>query len=97
MIQDRTMQDLWAAVEELRQKVEQLENGGPPPATSMSVPQFDYVARSNSQHSTRQKPFHVRSCRYAAELLAKGVNCYEFETPEDAIEAGFVPCKICAA
>jgi hypothetical protein len=93
MIQDRTMQDLWAAVEELRQKVEQLENGGPPPATSMSVPQFDYVASIKSNRKT----FHLRDCRFTGGFMTVEENYQVFESRDAAMESGLKPCKSCGA
>jgi hypothetical protein len=43
-----------------------------------------------SRHSNK---YHYPSCRWAQKI--KPANLVRFETPEAAIKAGYVPCKVC--
>ena len=90
MIQERTMQDLWDAVEELRQKVEEMENGGPP--APVSVPP-DYIASAKSNRKT----FHRRGCRFTGRFVNLAGGFQEFESRDGAVAAGLTPCKSCGA
>ncbi len=88
MIQDRTLRNLWAEVAELRQRVAELENGGRPPAAPLG-----YVASNKSNRKT----FHRRGCRFTGRFRNVAGSSQEFESRNEAIEAGFRPCKKCAA
>ena len=90
MIQERTMQDLWAAVEELRQRVEELENGGQ--SAPAPVPP-DYIASAKSNRKT----FHRRGCRFTGRFVNLAGGFQEFESRDTAVAAGLTPCKSCGA
>ena len=103
MIQDRTMQDLWAVVEELRQRVEELENGNGSGSPAMEAPVVatppepakepaPYVA---SVRTNSSKTFHARSCRYTLRFLEASDGFREFPSPTAALEAGYKLCKRC--
>ncbi|CAI8054221.1 hypothetical protein GBAR_LOCUS29620 [Geodia barretti] len=88
MIQDRTMQNLWGAVDELRQRVEELENGGTP-----LVMELDYVASMTSNRKT----FHLRGCKFTEGFIAVEGGYFQFSSHDEALAAGLVPCKRCGA
>ncbi len=88
MIQDRTMQDLWEAVAELRQRVAELETGG-----GLPVAPPDYVASSKSNRKT----FHRRDCRFTLGFLNLAGGFQEFDSRDEAMKASLIPCKICGA
>ncbi|MGB9804952.1 Ada metal-binding domain-containing protein [Desulfofundulus sp.] len=39
------------------------------------------------------KKFHRPDCRWAAEIAPQ--NQVEFRSREEAVKAGYVPCKVC--
>ncbi len=43
-----------------------------------------------SKHSNK---YHYPTCRWAKKI--KPYNLVIFESPEEAIEAGYIPCKVC--
>jgi hypothetical protein len=88
MIQDRTTQDLWAAVDELRQRVEELENGD-----SSSAMELGYVASVTSNRKT----FHLRGCKFTEGFIAVKGGYLQFSSHDEALAAGLVPCKRCGA
>ncbi len=88
MIQDRTMQELWGVVEELRQRVTELEE-----ASNGTPVQSRYVASINSKRRT----FHLMHCKFAKGFMLAGGDFCEFTSRTEALDSGMVPCKICAA
>ena len=88
MIQDREVQDLWGAVEEIRRRVETLE-GSPTDAPSESP----YVASATSNRKT----FHLRGCKFTRGFMKVADGYSEYRTHDEAVAAGFVPCKNCGA
>ncbi len=86
MIQDREVQDLWGAVEEIRRRVEKLEgsatNGYTEPA---------YVASATSNRRT----FHLRGCKFTRGFMRVSDGYSAYHTHDDAVAAGFIPCKTC--
>ncbi|WP_435366231.1 Ada metal-binding domain-containing protein [Desulfofundulus kuznetsovii] len=46
-----------------------------------------YIGNKNS------KKFHRPDCRWAAEIAPH--NRVEFRSREEAVKAGYVPCKVC--
>ncbi|WP_435374065.1 Ada metal-binding domain-containing protein [Desulfofundulus salinus] len=46
-----------------------------------------YIGNKNS------KKFHRPDCRWAAEIAPH--NRVEFKSREEAVAAGYVPCKVC--
>ena len=48
---------------------------------------FKYVGSKNSNK------YHHPDCRWAKKISAK--NLVTFETAQDAVKAGYVPCKAC--
>ena len=97
MIQDRELQGLWDAVEEIRKRVEKLEDTG----ASMEVElvahapvaavKDGYVASATSSRKT----FHLRGCKFVRSFIDVPGRFSEFTTAKDAIAAGMVPCKLC--
>ncbi len=88
MIQDREVQDLWGAVEEIRRRVETLE-GSPTDEASESP----YVASATSNRKT----FHLRGCKFTRGFMKVADGYSEYHTHDEAVAAGFVPCKNCGA
>jgi len=43
--------------------------------------------------SKKSNKYHYPDCKWAQKI--KPENLVKFKTPEDAIEAGYVPCKVC--
>jgi methylphosphotriester-DNA--protein-cysteine methyltransferase len=43
--------------------------------------------------SKNSNKYHYPSCQYAQKISPK--NLIKFESPEQAIKAGYVPCKVC--
>ena len=93
MTKDSTMQELWAAVEELRQRIETLEQGGNSPEGVPAQEQLDFVASVTSNRKT----FHLRGCKFTKGFLAIEGGFSEFGTHDEAVNAGLVPCKSCGA
>jgi len=54
-------------------------------ATSALSAEFWASAKSNK--------YHYPSCRWAQKI--KSSNLIVFKNPEEAIQAGYVPCKVC--
>lgn len=88
MIQDREVQDLWGAVEEIRRRVESLE--GSAMVVSTELP---YVASATSNRKT----FHLRGCKFTRGFMKVSDGYSEYRTHDEAVIAGFVPCKNCGA
>lgn len=88
MIQDREVQALWDAVEEVRKRVEALEGDG-----NAIALEFGYVASSTSNRKT----FHVRDCKFTRGFMEAGKDFMEFHSHDEAVQAGLVPCKSCGA
>ena len=88
MIQDREVQDLWVAVEDIRKKVESLEG----PATKAGG-DWAYVASTTSNRKT----FHLRGCKFTRGFMKVADGYSEYRTHDDAVAAGYVPCKTCGA
>lgn len=101
MIKDSTMQELWAAVEEIRQRIETLEQGDNSlDEVSVEVSEevspeimFDFVASMTSNRKT----FHLRGCKFTRGFMATEGGYRVFATYAEAVSAGFVPCRICWA
>lgn len=47
----------------------------------------NYIGNANSMK------FHYQSCRWAQKI--RPANRVYFDTREEAIEAGYIPCKVC--
>ena len=88
MIQDREVQDLWGAVEEIRRQVERLE--GTAIEEECELP---YVASATSNRKT----FHLRGCKFTRGFMKVADGYSEYDTHDAAVAAGFVPCKNCGA
>ena len=88
MTTDSTLQELRAAVEELRIRVERLEQDG-----NHQDSQPELVASMTSNRKT----FHLRGCKFTKGFMASEGGYYEFRTHDDAVGAGLVPCKSCFA
>ena len=88
MIQDREVQALWDAVEEVRKRVEALEDNAPECAADL-----DYVASNTSNRKT----FHLRGCKFTRGFMQASKGFMEFRSHDEAVEAGLVPCKTCGA
>jgi len=43
--------------------------------------------------SKKSNKYHSPTCRWAQKISSK--NLIKFNTPESAIKAGYVPCKVC--
>ena len=54
------------------------------PAISLAA---DYVGNAHSMK------FHYSDCRWAKKISA--ANRVEFESRDEAVEGGYVPCKVC--
>ena len=93
MTKDSTMQELWAAVEELRRRIETLEQGGNSVEEISGAVQLDLVASVTSNRKT----FHLRGCKFTKGFMATEGGFREFGTHDEAVSAGLVPCKICWA
>lgn len=88
MIQDREVQDLWGAVEEIRRRVESLEG-----STADLPTDLPYVASATSNRKT----FHLRGCKFTRGFMKVADGYSEYHTHDEAVAAGFVPCKNCGA
>ena len=86
MIQDREVQGLWEAVEEIRKRIDELEGNG-----AAQGDFFQYVASATSNRKT----FHLRGCKFTRGFMQVADGSREFRTYEEAVDAGLVPCKIC--
>lgn len=88
MIQDREVQDLWSAVEEIRRRVESLEGSAKEEPVELL-----YVASATSNRKT----FHFRGCKFTKGFMKVKNGYSEYGTHDEAVEAGYVPCKYCGA
>jgi hypothetical protein len=86
MIQDLEVQDLWSAVEEIRRRVESLESS----ATEEKI-ELPYVASATSNRKT----FHLRGCKFTRGFMKVKGGYTAYCTREEAVSAGYVPCKNC--
>jgi len=43
--------------------------------------------------SKQSNKYHIPSCRWAQKI--KPSNLVKFNSPSDAIKAGYIPCKVC--
>ena len=43
--------------------------------------------------SKKSNKYHYPDCRWAQKI--KSSNLIKFKSPEDAIKAGYIPCKVC--
>ena len=86
MIQDQLERELWAAVDELRRRVEEAEKSK---KESVQLPAYVSSATSN------RKTFHRRDCKFARRFDALDGRLQEFSSHAAAVEAGLVPCKVC--
>ncbi len=86
MIQDRVVQDLWGAVAEIRSRVEALEQSATEDCT-----EFAYVASATSNRKT----FHLRGCKFTRGFMKVADGYSEYRTHEEAVSAGYIPCKNC--
>ena len=102
MIQDREMQALWDAVEEIRKRVEALESNGHSEEVAVdeavtveveAEAEYDYVASATSNRKT----FHRRGCKFTLGFIQVADGFHQFSTHEEALAAGRVPCKSCDA
>lgn len=93
MTKDSTMQELWAAVEGLRQRIESLEQGGNSLKENTGEANKEFVASVTSNRKT----FHLRGCKFTRGFLAIEGGFSEFGTHDEAVSAGLVPCKSCGA
>lgn len=59
----------------------------PAPVQLQEKPQITYVASKNSNK------FHRPSCRWAKKIAAK--NLCGFQSREEALKKGYIPCKVC--
>ncbi|MCE7700122.1 MAG: hypothetical protein K8E24_015280, partial [Methanobacterium paludis] len=57
------------------------------PASSTTSASGAYIGNSNT------KVFHHASCRYVSKMNSE--NKVSFNTRQDAINAGYRPCKVC--
>lgn len=57
------------------------------------IPAADYVAAAAYMGNSRQKIFHQLNCKFAKKALAK--NRVYFESREEAVNAGYRPCRTC--
>jgi methylphosphotriester-DNA--protein-cysteine methyltransferase len=55
--------------------------------------QSDTYTDSNYVGSAKSDVYHYPSCYWAGEIYPS--NLISFDTPEDAIDAGYRPCKVC--
>ena len=88
MIQDREVQALWEAVEDIRKRIDSLGD----PGSGHKGP-CQYVASMTSNRKT----FHLRGCKFTRGFMQVTDGFWEFRTQEDALAAGLVPCKSCSA
>ena len=88
MIQDREVQSLWVAVEEIRKRVEALEDNG-----HSNEMECGYVASTTSNRKT----FHLRGCKFTRGFMQVADGFREFPSHDEAVAAGLVPCKSCGA
>lgn len=86
MIQDREVKGLWDAVEDIRRRVEEMEGDGP---SESGV--GDYVASVTSNRKT----FHLRGCKFTRGFINVTDGFQEFNSHDEAVAAGMVPCKSC--
>ena len=54
-----------------------------------------HVARTNSKHPGRAKPYHLPTCDYVRGLLNRAVSLRPFNSRREAEAAGFRPCRRC--
>ncbi|MCY4366952.1 MAG: hypothetical protein OXE17_12140 [Chloroflexi bacterium] len=100
MIQDRDVQSLWDAVEEIRKKIEAMEGteamesteavGG---AEAGGDVEFAFVASATSNRKT----FHLRGCKFTHGFMKASNGFRAYRTHAEAVEDGRVPCKTCGA
>ncbi|MCL5062959.1 MAG: hypothetical protein M0Z70_08040 [Nitrospiraceae bacterium] len=51
------------------------------------------VAFAEFWASKMSNKYHYPSCKWAQKI--NPANLIRFKTPEDAIKAGYIPCKVC--
>ena len=88
MIQDREVQHLWDAVEEIRKKVEAMEG---------TEAQADVECAFVASATSNRKTFHLRGCKFTAGFMKAANGFREYRTHEEAVGDGRVPCKTCGA
>lgn len=52
------------------------------------------VALAEFWASKKSNKYHIPSCRWAQKI--KPTNLIKFTTSQEAINAGYVPCKVCS-
>lgn len=52
-----------------------------------------YALTAEFWASKNSNKYHYPDCKWAQKI--KSENLVKFKTPEDAIKAGYVPCKVC--
>ncbi|MDE2843590.1 MAG: hypothetical protein OXN21_09430 [Chloroflexota bacterium] len=92
MIQDRDVQYLWDAVEEIRKKIEAMEGTGDEPQAETEV-EYAFVASATSNRKT----FHLRGCKFTTGFTKAANGFRQYRTHEEAVMDGRVPCKSCGA
>jgi micrococcal nuclease len=66
----------------------------PPTSSSSAAPSTTESSASGSYVGTRRsKKFHTRQCQWGKQIAAH--NLVVFATRAEAINAGYVPCKVC--
>ena len=64
-----------------------------PIAIGLFCPETIGAAGQEYWGSQKSDKFHYPSCRYAKKILK--TNLIIFESRQDALDAGYVPCKVC--
>lgn len=72
---------------EVREQGKGLWGAAPAVPTGQTGGKAEYIGNSNS------KKFHLPDCRWAQEIAPQ--NRVEFRSREEAVKAGYVPCKVC--
>lgn len=78
------LKTLRAENRKLRRQVCDLEN------------ELDYLRGGRLVGSATRKTFHRQDCRWA-EFIINSENLIEFSSHEEAVDAGYRPCKTCCA
>jgi methylphosphotriester-DNA--protein-cysteine methyltransferase len=78
------IKELLRQIEELRDQVKELENSHGEHGLNY------YVA------SSRRSTFHRPSCKWASFIMDSR-NLIEFSSHDEAVDAGYKPCKTCCA
>jgi len=60
---------------------------------SLIVFLFINAAAAEFWASKNANKYHYPTCRWAQKIKSK--NLIIFKSPEDAVKAGYVPCKVC--